>query len=164
MTKELVKEGVQLAEKELREQQVSEVKKIVLKTLEKIQEKTKARDKLSEEIKLLRLDISDLKEGRLDRISERQEKDEKAKETSVVVIIREKEIVREVSPWYLPYQITWNQPVYVNPTPIFYSGGSMTGLAIGSSDNKCCTSINCSVAKDATIGAYNVQGEMIHLR
>ena len=111
MTEKLVKEGYELSEKELRDKQVTEVKKIALKTLEKIDDITKKRDKLSEEIKILKMDIDDLKEGRLDRIAERQEKDEEAKKISVVVII--KEVVREVvNPWYWPYRVVWQYPVY----------------------------------------------------
>lgn len=184
MKQDIVKQGVQLAQDELREKSVQEVKKIVLKTLEKLKELETDKHKLDKQIKVLKMDIEDLKEGKLDRIVERQEKDEEAKKTSVVIIIKEKEVIREVerSPWYWPYRIMW-QPQYVPHQPIVFGGttienmhycggdnaytlttgatsNGMTGLAMSGS----WSTINCSVAKDAVVGAYNVGTEVVNLR
>jgi len=164
MTKDIVKEGFALAEDEGRKKQVEEVKKIVLKTLEKIDEKSKYRKELDEEIRLLKMDIDDLKEGKLDRIVERQEKDEKAKKTSVVIIIKEKEVIREYNPWYWPYRIQW-QPY--DTTPAFCSSGTNSiNIYGGSTSSTCMTlpTINCSVAKDSVTGTYSVNDAVVHLR
>ena len=182
MTEKTVKEGFQLAEKELRDNQIQEVKKIVLKTLEKLSEKQKAKISLEEEIRLLRMDIDDLKEGRLDRIQERQEKDEKAKQTSVVIIIKEKEIIREYTPWYQPYRVIWQTPLPSYPLQPFYytdnSGAEKVFVSNGISGNiemsaltfansapteTSCFISNC-VAKDFTMGAYDVDGKVVNLR
>jgi hypothetical protein len=181
MTEKTVKEGYQLAEKELKDKQVQEVKKIVLKTLEKLNEKQKEKTTLEEEIRLLRMDIDDLKEGRLDRIQERQEKDAKAKQTSVVIIIKEKEVIREYTPWYQPYKVIWQTPMPSFPIQPFYyadnsgsqkvymsnhtGGVEMSALSCASSApiESTCFISNC-VAKDFTIGAYEVEGKVVNLR
>lgn len=173
MTKEIVKAGFELAEKEAREKSVNEVKLIVQRTLEKIEDVDKqieqARDslkKLEDQKKILKLDIEDLKDGKLDRIVERQEKDPEAKRISVVLIIKEKETIREVNPWYWPYQIFWQSVPTYQPTIVCTNGsypGSFTDI-VGNTTNYNCDYINCSVAKDATVGTYLIEGHAVHLR
>lgn len=179
--KEVVKEGVEQAEKALRERQVAEVKKIVLKTLEEIDSLDRNISKLQEKRKVLKMDLDDLKEGRLDRIAERQETDEKAKQASVVIIIREKEVIREVGPWYWPYQVIWQvpQPIYpsVNipsvwtadmPAPQVFvtstNGVSRPGAITSDAIDVTGTVISCSVAKDSAPGAYKLEHGIVHLR
>jgi len=174
MEKAIVKEGVALAEKEQREKQVQEVKNIVLKTLEKKRALEKERDERVEKIKILNMDLEDLKLGKLDRIVERQEKDEKAKQTSVVVIIKEKVIVEHhYDPWYVPYRIVWNPPYYpvVPSYPMISFKQNCDDIvsfdnqiASKTTCNAMFTSISCSAAKDATIGAYTLDGTVVNLR
>lgn len=167
MTEAHVKEGFALAEKEMREKQVTEVKKIVLKTLEKIKEQEKIRDDASKKVKILKMDIDDLKDGKIDRIVERQEKDEEAKRTSVVIII--KETVNNYSPWYMPYRVVWPQQTY------YYADNGLTALTTTTFGNAVSAgwssqaasnyaTINCSAAKESTVGAYEVEGTIINLR
>jgi regulator of replication initiation timing len=183
--KEIVKQAFAEAEKSAQEKQIKQVKEIVTKTLEKLDGIKKDIKKLQEEEKVLKMDIEDLKEGRLDRISERQEKDPEAKKISVVVIIKEKEVIREVSPWYWPYQVTWQYvppPIYTQPVITYntitagnnytLNSGSAGGWAgdvstTGYSTSamlSCGDTINCSVAKNATVGTYDIQGHIVHLR
>ena len=171
MDKNFAKEGFEKATDELKENQIAEVKKVVLKTLEKIAGKTKERDKLSDEIRLLKMDIDDLKAGKIEHIVERQEKDPKAKEVAVVIIIKEKEI-KEISPWYWPYKIIWQ------PAPVYGSGltskltfcdsaNTLTTNASGnfasySATDDCC--ITNSAAKDGVVGSYTIENKVVHLR
>jgi len=170
MTQDIVKEGFELAEQEAREKQVREVKEIVTKTLEKLEGVQKEIGTLKEEERILKMDIADLKVGKIDRIVERQEKDPKAKDVSVVVIIKEKEVVREVNPWYWPYQVIWHEPYLPawHQPAIPYCGtvGETSGMGSTLTTNAVgpMTTINCSVAKDAAIGAYEINGHMVHLR
>ena len=178
MDTKVVKEGFEVAQKELRDKQVAEVKLIVTKTLEKIdtleQERRELREKekqLEEEIKLLRADIDDLKEGRIDRIIERQEKDTKAKGVSVVVLIKEKETIREVpnSPypntWYEPYYVHWTTGTpYIPQTWCTSSDAGSTTISMGGSDNSVESVITNSAAKFAVVGTYTVNGRVINLR
>jgi regulator of replication initiation timing len=179
MEKEMIKKAVREAEDSLKQKQYEEVKKIVVKTLEKerklekeIADAKQEVKELEEQKKILKMDIDDLKEGRLDRIAERQEKDEKARKVSVVLIIKEKETIveRPMSPWYWPYVIVWEKPTYPS-YPITVYGGSSSGAYIDSLGNQVtytCSSnfptITSSVAKDATIGAYEVNGSIVNLR
>lgn len=171
MNAEIVKKAVELAENELKEQKIQEAKKIVLKTLEKLSKIEKDIRKLQEEKRLLKMDIDDMKEGHLDRIAERQEKDEKAKEASVVVIIKEK-VVERVSPWHWPYIIQW-KPAYVDTKPVWYTntGNSAVSNLIADANNytKLDThefvKLDNSIVKCATIGAYTLEdNSVVHLR
>ena len=184
MTKEVVKKAFEEAEKDLKDKQVQEVKKIVLATLEKIDGLKKDKEKAQSEvkdidkkIKLLKMDIDDLKEGRLDRISERQEKDTEAKATSVVIIIKEREVVREYPYWHWPYQIIWPAPYYpmcpsvwpadINAGIAPQDGHTTSGsyeVYYSSSSDMPIASITCSIAKWATPGTYEVGDDIINLR
>ena len=127
--KDIVKEGVKLAEEELREEEKQRIKSIVKATLEQLRQKGEKRHALDEEIKILKRDIDDLKEGRIDRIKERQDLDSKAKEVSVI-IIKEKIIKEYVpSPWYIPWVIEL-KPQYVPLQPIVWCNGAtnLTGF------------------------------------
>jgi len=166
MDKELVKKAYEGAEQDLKDKQVAEVKKVITATLTKMVNLRRDRDIIQKQLrdidadlKVLKMDINDMKEGRLDRLAERQEADPKAKEASVVIIIKEKVVEREVSPWYWPYHIEWHQPrttalpwtsgTYVVSDTISTGGGWQT--------------INCSSAKYATQGTYTVGGEVVHV-
>ena len=170
MTKEIVKEGFALAEKSEREKQVNEVKLIVLKTLEKKRAQEKIRDEAIAKIKVLNMDIEDLRDGKLDRIAERQEKDEQAKQTSVVIIIKEKEVHHHYDYWHYPYRIVWQEPFYVPPitSPKTALGSISSGDVYQCQNNSGyieASAINCSIAKDATVGAYALMSnEVIHVR
>jgi hypothetical protein len=170
--KDIAKTAFELAEKEAREQKISTVKAIVIETLKKLDDIRKQIKDLQEKERILKLDIEDLKAGKLDLIAERQEKDQKAKEVSVVVIVKEKEIIREVSPWYWPYYIHWQIPVPSYPLPIVWCGNGNTIPTLSNSNSGIlglATSgysdfIDCSVAKDAVPGTYNVCEHTVHLR
>lgn len=182
MKEDIVKKGYEQAEQELKEKQISEVKEIVKRTLERLAEVDKDIDKLQERKKYLKLDLEDLKEGRLDRIEERQEKDPKAKNYSLVIIIKEKVIERITSPWYVPYHVTWvdtNLPGITWQQPTVYCGTTVdNGSAVtystscGSASFGCdCDNfvgfsqpINGSVARDFAPGTYQVGDKIVHLR
>lgn len=182
MTEAMIKKAVSEAEDSLKDKQIQEVKQIVLRTLEKIQNLDKDIDRakvnvkdLEEQKKILRMDLDDMKEGRLDRIAERQEKDEKAKDVSVVIIIKEKEVIHDRSPWYWPYQVVWQTPYVptISPNVIQYAdgnsgvyssfAGTTNGLAY-KGESYTSPAINCSVTKFSTIGTYDVAGNIINLR
>jgi len=156
MDKKLAKRGYELAQKELKEKQVEEVKKMVLKTLEKLEELKKQKKDIEKKIKILKMDLDDLKEGRLDRIAERQGKDKEAKDTSVVIIIKEKEVIKE-NPWYWPYKIIWQYDY----TPTYWTSSS-DNTSITYTSYSC--TITPSVAKYAAIGTYEVGDKIIHFR
>jgi len=146
------KKMAELAEKELKEEERKKqfriIKKAIKGELEKLEEKKKKRKELDEEIKIHKQNIDNIREGRLDLIEERQRKDEKAKAVSTIIIEKEKIVEKPypypvetwpIKPWYEPYRIwcTTNDCTdYVN------TGSYMT--------------VNCSVAKDASPGTYEL--------
>jgi len=133
MEKKDVKRAYDDAQKEIEEQkrkehekQVAEVKEIVKRTLLEIEKLKDEKGNIEEKLKILKLDIDDLKEGKLERIKERQDKDPKAKEVSII-IIKEKETIRErdiPSPWYQPYYIQWNYKTYPMDNTIYCDNGT----------------------------------------
>ena len=179
MDKSLVKRAYSEAEDSLKEKQVEEVKRIVLKTLEKIDSLKKDKDKaqdsvkdIEEKIKLLKMDLDDIKEGRLDRLAERQEKDDRAKHVSVVIIIKEREVVHEVSPWYWPWRVVWPEPIYP-PAPVYIGTGINTVTYGGATDGNSTTmtdcvnyspTISCSSAKWGASGTYELSGGVVNFR
>ena len=160
---ENTKKAVELAEKELQEEeerkQIELIKKAIKKTLEKIKSKEEERTQLNKEIKILKQDMDNIKAGRLDLIAERQEIDMEAKRTSII------EVVKEVhhyhyDRWYEPYRITWNEPIVHIPSVWTYDGmpcDSTTTYASDYADLDATTAVNyvnCSLAKDAFAGTY----------
>jgi hypothetical protein len=110
----LVKDAVQEAQKSL-EQEKQEalkqrVKSIVKATLEKIEEEEKIVKEHQDNVSILRKDLKDLETGRLDLIEERQDKDPKAKEISIVIIKKVERLEPDwgYKPWYWPFDIMFN--------------------------------------------------------
>ena len=185
MNKELVKKAMAEAEKEAEEKQIAKVKDIVKATLNKIQDTDKKIDELKEEIKkleeekkLLKLDIDDLKEGRLDRIEERQTADVKARRISVIIVKKEVHHHHD-NWWYQPYQIEYipyppstNAPLPYNP---IYCTTTNNAVPLSSDGvNKwdsnqpavfdAVFTLNGSTAKNFAVGTYSVGNKIVHLR
>lgn len=112
---QLIKKAIGLAEKEAEEKEVERIKIIVKSYLEKINEKSKEKARIENEIKILKKDLDDLKSGRLDKIEERQEKDPRAKEVSIIIVNKIEKEYRPVQPWFSRYEVVWNStPFWVN--------------------------------------------------
>jgi hypothetical protein len=160
--KELNKKAYKLAEEELEQEKIERVKEVVRATLERLEILKKRKKEIEGEMKILRMDLDDLREGHLDRIEERQKKDEKAKEISVVKVI-EKVVEREVKPpyWYKHYTLQWPTDPY-----IVYCGNqtvsSDSAYTVGSTFNSCV--VSNSFAKNNVPGAYEIGDKIIHFR
>jgi len=129
-------------ERGLRNQQVDLIKAIAKETLEQLNAVEDELHVLQTKRRFLRMDIEDLKEGRLDRIFERQVGDEEAREVSVVFFEKGQADSRE-SPYYWPYIVIWNN-------------------GKGNKESVC---INCSLARHHTIGTYRLEnGKVLHVR
>ena len=146
-----MKKVVELTEKEFqtkKEEQLKQaVKEIVQHTLERIDELDKEIKEREDSKRILKLDLEDLKNGKLDLIEERQKKDSKTAKISLVII---KEIISNnyyPQPiWIKPYAITWN------PNTIWCGSTSIGGT------------FTCSAVKENAIGAYDVHGKVVNFR
>lgn len=81
--KDVNKEAFKQAEKELLVEKVKEVKSLILETLRKTEDKKKEKVRLDEELRILKSDLEDLRNGRFEKIQERREKSKVAKNISV---------------------------------------------------------------------------------
>ena len=175
MTNEVAKKAFELAEKELEDKQIEKLKEAVKNTLRKIKDLDDDIVKLEDERKILKLDIDDLKAGRLDKIEERQKVDKKAKRVSVIVV--EKEVHHyHGSPWYQPYVIHYVpypqvqplpiSPVYVNDS-IHYCNGNgqsaLLGMSATTDGNNSVFMLNASTAKNYTTGTYDLGTKIVNL-
>ncbi len=89
------------------EEKVALIKSMVTNTLENLDDVETQIDTLQKKKATLKRDLNDLKEGRLDRIEERQKIDQQNSIFSAFLI--EKKIVvagNDVSHWYIPYLVT----------------------------------------------------------
>jgi|WetSurSiteA1Bulk_404760.scaffolds.fasta_scaffold00377_17 hypothetical protein len=152
--KEAAKKAYDSAEEEIKHEQVEKLKLVIKRTLERIKEIDKHIDQLQEEKKILKLDIDDFKEGRLDRIEERQKTDKKAQEVSVIKIEKIHDIFHHYfQPIYEPYKVTWSPqylPIWSATSEINYSGDDFT--------------LTGTVTRGFTAGTYAVSGNVVHLR
>ena len=166
MTKEQTKKALDMAKKEVQEEAIKALKEVIKTTIKKRESLITRKKDLLEKISILDKDLADLKEGRLDRIEDRQKKDPFAKSISVVGIERRVEEHHHHhryidDRWYWPYQVTWQYPVCTPGTGQFLSTQytSTTGVTDATYGNFCASfEINNSIAKDNAQGAYDIYG------
>ena len=171
MTDESAKKAFELAEKELEDKKIEKLKDVVKDTLHKIKDLDKQIDELESERKILKLDIDDLKAGRLDRIEERQKVDKKAKRVSVIIV--EKEVHHHhYTPWqqpyvihYVPYYPPVINPVYCDNFTTTGGQSATLGLAVSATSNYGSVfSLNATTAKNYTIGTYAIGDKTVYLQ
>ena len=92
---------------EIKSKQIAAIKDVVRLTFEHLQSLEKMRNILQEQIKILKFDLVDLKEGRLDRINERQSMNEACKGISILKVSKDEE-EKGNNPWYINYGITFS--------------------------------------------------------
>jgi len=172
MNKEACKKALREAENELEEKNIKELKRVIKSTLLRIKELDAEIKTKQEEKRILKLDIDDFKEGRLDRIEERQAKDKTAKKVAIVRVVKVKEIHHHHDRWYNPYVVTWNTPYNPFDNTVYCGAGSSQDLTFSSSGNSgggssfvgSSFTLTNSVAHDNVAGTYLVSDKPIHLR
>lgn len=90
---------------EFKEKQKSAVKLAVQLTLQKIHDLEKQLNRMQVNVKILKCELFDLKDGRLDRIIERQSLNNGAKEVSVISVEKKTQQGTQASTWYEEYCI-----------------------------------------------------------
>jgi len=88
--------------------QISVIKQAVKQTFEKLEALEKEKNDVQNRIKILKHDLFDLKDGRLDRILERQSMDDETRTISVVLVAKVPGVAGQnnSSPWYEEYKVS----------------------------------------------------------
>ena len=89
---------------EIRKRQVDSIKVAVELTFEALEAMEREKSILQDKIRVLKHDLYDLKDGRLDRIAERQELGGE-KKISVFVVKKVENQPASLSPWYVEYDM-----------------------------------------------------------
>ena len=174
VSKEEARRAFKEVSKERQEENVKALKTVVRQTLTTIDRLQEERDTLNKRISILKKDVEDLKEGRLDRIEERQQSDPDAAKVSVVKVERviEKTVEHHhhhdypypVVPyvgdfWRQPWRFTWNDTYIADTNAVqFDSMGTVipTGNS-GAVDIFGTTfELNASVCADNAAGTYKL--------
>ena len=88
---------------DIKQKQIAQVKALVQATMDKIHKLEVERNKVQDEIKVLKHDLYDLRDGRLDRILDRQCTDEACIGVSVIFISAPDKPA--ANPWFTEYGI-----------------------------------------------------------
>lgn len=72
------------AEKELAKEKISEIKETMKLILQKIQDKKDIKAQAEEDLRILKLDLDDLREGKIEKIKERHSKSFKVRQVSPI--------------------------------------------------------------------------------
>lgn len=97
--------------RDMKQKQVTIIKEAVSTTFEKLEELEKQKNSIQNSIKILKHDLFDLKDGRLDRILERQSLDGEVKAISVIAVTKETSVnSSSSSPWYEEYGLNVQKP------------------------------------------------------
>lgn len=160
--KDEIKKATQLAENELQEKLIENLKKTIKNLLQRKRDKEEERDKLDEEIKLIKQSIDDFKAGRLDKIKERNELNPKAREVcpiQITIINDNSRINYPTQPWKWNYDVVWQYTPLVQTGSLTYYNGNSGAITL------CNTSAtaNGTTLASFTSGTYQVNGDFINL-
>ena len=149
------------------------VKNIIQNTLLKIQNLQGEKQIIEDQIKILKLDIEDFKDGKLERMVERQLIDKESVDVSVVKIKKES-VDSPAIPnyWQWPFIIKWNKNICetetLNTIPtdsnVLSNTSDPTETLVNTDNSDEIYYITCSIAKDATPGSYKIGEKIKHIR
>ena len=158
------KTAMELAEKELQEEEISKIKNIVKDYLQKIAEKEKENKKIVKEISLLKKDLDDFKAGRLDKVVERQQIEPLSPKIVIIHKI-EKEYI-PVRPWYSPWEIVYpiqTVPVPYDPYQISFVSNGLCSLSNSPQCSNPVSNIMGNMFKNFSGGSYDIGGSIVNL-
>jgi len=93
---------------DMKAMQITVIKQAVKHTFERLEALEKEKNDVQNKIKILKHDLFDLKDGRLDRILERQSMDDETRTISVVIVAKVPAVAGQsnASPWYEEYKVS----------------------------------------------------------
>lgn len=121
-----VKKAFELAQEEVQEKEIVNLKNIIKDLLQKKVNKEKEKNEIEKDIKIIKQTIDDFKAGRLDKIKELIEKDDRAKDLVNINITIINNNNYPLKPWLWVYAV---QPMYYGSGYATISAGSGTGTA-----------------------------------
>jgi len=169
----IIKTAVESAEKEFeenkKESKIKKIKDVVKRTLERIEKVDSQINVLQEEKKILKMDIDDLKAGRLDKIEERQLKSDTARKVSIF-IVKETVIREQVIPYPVPvyskpwWSVEWNIWPNWETAGDYITAGSDTNITCGdyclTDDTAYCTATTRDFSTNV-VGTYTLNSGTI---
>lgn len=159
--KDQLKKAFDLANNEVEEKQIENLKNIIKTILQKKKDKEQEIEELQEDVKILKQDIDDFKAGRLDKVKERHEVDPKANSVApiqITIINDNKQTQYPNKPWYWRYDVVWG---YQYPT--LTTTGSYQTLTTAGTNAVYYYSGSGTTTAVNTVGTYNVNGGIINL-
>lgn len=165
--KENIKKAVDLAEQEIQEKEIAQLKGIIKNLLQNKVNKEEEKREIEKEISVIKQTIDDFKAGRLDKVKDLIEKDKIAKDILPfkIVIINQPVITQ---PWNWTYQV---QPIYIGNTLTSYggqtvlcgAGATTTGYITTTASATGAGIVSCSgfagtTASNFTSGTYLLDG------
>jgi hypothetical protein len=158
--KENIKKAMDLAEQEVQEKEIAQLKSIIKDLLQKKVNKEEEKREIEKEISIIKQTIDDFKAGRLDKVKELIEKDIVAKDLLPFKIIIINQPVY-VKPWNWTYKIeqvpnyTYTSATAIgNNSLIYYSGNNLMTTTL----------TNCTTGNDIatfTAGTYSLDNDRI---
>lgn len=159
------KKAFELAQQEVQEKSIENLKNIIKRLLEKLKDKQDKKNELEDEIKLIREDIEDFKKGRLDKIKERHDKDNRANKVSpinITIINDNSRITYPTQPWRWNYDVVWQYPssggytITSTGNNLLAYGGSGTFTNAVYCSAGCSTTLSGNTAMNFTAGTYEL--------
>ena len=156
-----VKKAFELAQEEVQEKEIANLKNIIKDLLQKKVNKEKEKNEIEKDIKIIKQTIDDFKAGRLDKIKELIEKDERAKDLVNINITIINNNNYPLKPWLWVYQV---KPVYYpintcqnsTSTNIYLTNARTNCLGGGGGG-----SVSGQTCANFTGGTYNLTGGQI---
>ncbi|MCK9576834.1 MAG: hypothetical protein M0R51_13090 [Clostridia bacterium] len=169
---ELIKQGIAEAEKEAQEKEIAFIKGVAKRYLEDIQSYKTKEEETKAKRKILESELADLKSGRLDKIKERQDKDEKCRDISPIIVI----VVNNnypLKPWLNEYSISWRNNIPSSHTGLSLLNNTCYTTTTSSANNSMNTFyantlddgflLKGTTCQAMATGAYDVMGKIINL-
>jgi len=153
-----IKKAFELAEQEVQDKNIQNLKEIVKKLLEKKKKKEEDKREIENEISTIKNTLDNFKSGRLDKVKEMLDTDPKAKEVAplnIIVIQNDNYIKYPTKPWYWNYEVNWNNGNWSSGSSLVgYNGSTTTNLVYTASGQDFQT---------FTTGTYNINSGIINL-
>ena len=132
----ILKQAFQDANKDLENNKLAHYKQIIKNLLEKKISLEKEGDEIGEKIRIIKNDIDDFKDGRLDKVEERHRINKEADKVApikITIINNNQKTIFPTQPWKWDYNVIWdiNPNFYPNINNYNYCGTTYANFTTG---------------------------------